>query len=62
MINLELNFETKEENEAYIEGVRHGIWMYARYKDGKQVVGVQEVPMKDIHNQLDKLRESLHEQ
>lgn len=37
-INLnisDLNFETKEENDAYLEGLKHGILMYAKWKNGR---------------------------
>jgi len=34
-----MRFDTISEINAYFEGVKHGIWCYAWWKDGTQYVG-----------------------
>jgi len=38
---------------AYREGIKRGVWWFARWKDGKQVVGVMEYPLEDVYKQID---------
>lgn len=41
-------YQTEKEHNAYIEGMIHGITMYAIWRNGEQLVGCMQRPLKKV--------------
>ena len=43
--------------QAYEKGLRRGIWLYAIWKDGQQVVGSMQRPLKEVFDDMKQIME-----
>ena len=53
MLELKIILNDPILREVYRRGIKRGIWWFARWKDGKQVVGMLEYPIDHVLRSID---------
>jgi len=46
--------DSETEVKLFREGMKAGIWLFATWKDGQQLVGANQIPLKEAWLKVDK--------